>query len=335
MNNIAKKRTSLVSGFLVLLILVFYLANYNYSKIGKIFCVNSLDSSMKYGISIHWLDRYKIEVNDPADVDSDMDHDGLTLLNEYKNLTDPLDADTDKDGYNDGKEVRDGYNPRGEGRTDKDKDDLPDFWEEENGLSLENNDYNLDPDGDNLPNYLEYAHLTNPLKADTDGDGYTDSEEIKNGYDPAQPGDARLSYQLIINKIGATAPIIWSASDNEELMQEDLKKGVIIYPQTGVPGQSGNTVISGHSSNYTWVAGDYNYIFQDINSLGVGDEIVIKAAQNNGRTFEYKFKVSLKKVTTADDPQIFQKTTNSTLTISTCWPLGTRWKRLIVKAELQ
>ena len=43
----------------------------------------------------------------------DMDNDGLTAPEELKYGTDPLNPDTDGDGYNDGDEVKSGHNPNG------------------------------------------------------------------------------------------------------------------------------------------------------------------------------------------------------------------------------
>jgi len=45
-----------------------------------------------------------------------------------------------------------------------------------------------DPDKDGLSNLDEYTYNTNPTKKDTDGDGYSDKEEIDNGSDPLDPG---------------------------------------------------------------------------------------------------------------------------------------------------
>lgn len=48
---------------------------------------------------------------------SDTDNDGLSDYSEvYEYLTDPLNADSDQDGYLDGEEVKNGYNPKGEGK---------------------------------------------------------------------------------------------------------------------------------------------------------------------------------------------------------------------------
>jgi hypothetical protein len=46
----------------------------------------------------------------------------------------------------------------------------------------------LDPDLDGLTNAVERGYGTNPNKADTDGDGFNDGAEIKNGYNPTGAG---------------------------------------------------------------------------------------------------------------------------------------------------
>jgi len=51
-------------------------------------------------------------------------------------------------------------------------------------------DKNLDSDKDGLPDNIEKILGTNPYKADTDGDGYNDLQEIKSGYSPLIAGPA-------------------------------------------------------------------------------------------------------------------------------------------------
>jgi LPXTG-site transpeptidase (sortase) family protein len=92
--------------------------------------------------------------------------------------------------------------------------------------------------------------------------------------------------------------------------------------------------MSGHSSNYVWAKGGYNYVFKELNNLENGDIVKFKIVQKNGRIINFKYKVSEKFITTPDDAKIFEETTKPILTLSTCWPLGTNFKRLIVKAEL-
>ncbi len=315
---------------------IFYLINFDFkgsfSKKACLFCNKSL--AEQSGIPESWLQRYSLEVKNKEDIENDIDNDELSLLAEYQNSTNPLNPDTDGDGYNDGKEVRDGYSPIGEGKLDKDRDGLPDFWENKVGLSTTKDDSALDPDKDGLSNLLEFAHLTDPFKSDSDGDGFLDQAEIQNGYDPMVEGDARPALSIEIEKIDVTAPIVWTTSNNEKSLLKDLEKGVVRLPKTGIPAQEGNMVISGHSSNYVWAKGNYNYIFQNLNELIPGDKIILKTTQANGKVFEKTYIIKKKQVVKPDDPLIFENNEGlSEITLVTCWPLRTTWKRLIIKAE--
>lgn len=111
----------------------------------------------------------------------DTDGDGLFDREEVKVYkTDPLNSDTDGDGYLDGDEVKGGRNPKGQGMLYN----LP------GASSNDINDYSpidsdIDSDNDGLFDYQELnLYMTDPLNPDTDGDGYLDGEEVKNGYNP-------------------------------------------------------------------------------------------------------------------------------------------------------
>lgn len=207
-------------------------------------------------------------------------------------------------------------------------------WAKNRGLDKANNGLDADPDKEGLPNYLEYVHGTNPLASDTDGDKFTDRQEISNGYDPDASGDTKPIVEISIVKMNISAPMVWSKSENEEDMLKDLENGINHYPKSASPGQNGNMVISGHSSNYLWAKGDYNHIFKNLDDLTVGDVIAVKTIQKNGRVIIYSYKVKNKYATLPYDEKIFANTNEPTLTLSTCWPIGTNLKRLIVKAEL-
>lgn len=73
---------------------------------------NIVKDSDKDGLSDVEEEKLGLDINN---VDSD--NDGLFDREEVMvYLTNPLDSDTDKDGYLDGAEVRDGYNPNGTGK---------------------------------------------------------------------------------------------------------------------------------------------------------------------------------------------------------------------------
>jgi len=193
---------------------------------------------------------------------------------------------------------------------------------------------NTDWDNDGLSNDLETLHGTDPNAADTDGDGYADGREVKNGYDPAAPGDARPAVEVAIAKIGVTAPMVWSRSENEKDQLADLQNGVAHFAASASPGQIGNMIISGHSSNYFWVKSKYNHIFSKLNNLVPGDVVEVKTIQQNGKVFVYRYRITEKFTTVPNDARIFEDAGAPTLTLSTCWPIGSNARRLILKGSL-
>ncbi len=91
---------------------------------------------------------------------------------------------------------------------DTDKDGMPDLWEQQYGLNIDNAaDADEDSDQDGLSNLEEYLAGTNPLLADSDGDGYPDSFEKVFGTDPNAAATSPFSdvdknnpyYQSILN----------------------------------------------------------------------------------------------------------------------------------------
>jgi len=120
------------------------------------------------------IEVYTYDTNPTID---DTDSDGL-LDGEEVNIygTNPLNEDTDLDGLTDGEEVNNyGTDPLND---DTDFDTMPDYWEVVNSLNPLVNDTTLDPDLDNLVNIEEYSWDTDPQNPDTDGDGWSDGDEV-------------------------------------------------------------------------------------------------------------------------------------------------------------
>ncbi len=112
------------------------------------------------------------------DVYLDDDKDGLSNYQEkaiYQTFW--YDADTDKDGYNDGIEVANNYSPKHPQLTmreaDTDNDGLNDAWEIKLG--------------------------TNLMLRDTDNDGYLDSTEIYNNYSPTDPRATKITKRIEVS----------------------------------------------------------------------------------------------------------------------------------------
>lgn len=137
---------------------------------------------------------------------------------------------------------------------------------------------------------------------------------------------------LEIPKIHLRAPIILAATADKDKLQPLLLGGVVHYPGTPLPGESGNGVYIGHSSNYWWQSSDYNSVFALLDKLQAGDEITIHAGQNT-----YHYRVTEQKTVGKNAAEIFQAMSDdrAVITLVTCWPNGTDLKRFFVRAILQ
>ena len=133
---------------------------------------------------------------------------------------------------------------------------------------------------------------------------------------------------VIIPKINVNAPIQFPVTLNEADIQTSLRDGVAHYAGTAMPGQNGNIVIFGHSSNDWWQPGNYKFVFALLDRVAVGDTI-----QVNYNSKKYVYSVVSTKVVVPTDFSVVQPTTEPTLTLITCTPPGTSWKRLVVSAK--
>lgn len=109
--------------------------------------------------------------------DEDRDGDGLTDIEEVTRYhTDPWRVDSDGDTHNDGDEVFSGYSPRhGEKKLSE-----------------------VDSDNDGLTDEMELAVGSNLMIADTDGDGYSDGDEVLFGYSPTVPEPVQVRKRIEI-----------------------------------------------------------------------------------------------------------------------------------------
>jgi len=111
----------------------------------------------------------------------------------------------------------------------------------------------------------------------------------------------------------------------------DLKKSLIQYPNTALPGQLGNTVVFGHSVLPQFFnPKSYLTIFSTLFKLTQGDEILLKYDQ-----IQYRYLVEeMYEVTPADLSVLEQRFDGRYLTLITCSPPGTYLRRLIIRARI-
>ena len=106
--------------------------------------------------------------------------------------------------------------------------------------------------------------------------------------------------------------------------REELKKGPGHYPQTPMPGQLGNAAIAGHRTTYGGP-------FLEIDELEPGDEIIVTTPY--GR---FVYLTTTTEIVDADDWQVIATIdpTVASLTLTSCDPVGTASRRIIVHADL-
>lgn len=132
------------------------------------------------------------------------------------------------------------------------------------------------------------------------------------------------TYSLTIPRLGIDAATVQIGGD-------DLKKSLIAWPDSAPPGRFGNNIIFGHSELPQFAnPKSYSGIFTFLMDLAVGDEILV---DYDG--VRYRYLVSDKKVVEPTDISVLEQRFDSAyVTLITCVPPGTLWKRGIVRAKL-
>ena len=138
--------------------------------------------------------------------------------------------------------------------------------------------------------------------------------------------------ELDIPALKITVPLIWSADPKN--FETDLTSGVVHYPGTAMPGALGTSYISGHSSNYAWIKSKYNNIFAHLGDLKQYDSFTITVKNTAGKTVIFHYVISGSQIYSSSDQTQFASTGKSIVQLSTCWPIGTANKRLVVTGQL-
>lgn len=137
------------------------------------------------------------------------------------------------------------------------------------------------------------------------------------------------NFSVVIPKIGANARVIAGVDTaNEREYSAALKKGVAQALGTAFPGEGGHIFLFAHSTDYWWNVTSYNAVFYLLGKLVKGDTINIFY---KGERYVYRV-IDTKIVDPSEVEYITRKTNTEFLTLQTCWPLGTTFKRLLVFA---
>jgi sortase A len=123
--------------------------------------------------------------------------------------------------------------------------------------------------------------------------------------------------QIQIAAIGVNAPVVMGDG------WEQLKKGVAQHLGTANPGEQGNMVVSAHNDIF-------GELFKDLDKLVPGDTIVVLTQD---RTFTYT--VTGTQIVEPNRVDVMAQTSETTLTLISCYPYRVDNKRIVVSAILQ
>jgi sortase A len=170
--------------------------------------------------------------------------------------------------------------------------------------------------------------ITSLIKAEASSLAGVDYNNAQNWYPTINGGASTArsaTYTISIPKINVTDAVV-------STVDTDLKSHLVQYAGTPQPPDKGNTVIFGHSTlPQLFNPKDYTTIFANLHKIVIGDQVIVKS---EGVTYTYKI-VNISVVDPEDTSVLAQTPDTSYITIITCTPPGTVWKRLIVKAQLQ
>jgi sortase A len=150
--------------------------------------------------------------------------------------------------------------------------------------------------------------------------------------DPTAEVEVGPEPRLIIPKINVDVPVSYDVGVDHASQMAAMENGLAHFPIPGAnshPGEIGNTVLSGHSSNDLFDPGEYKFIFAQLEKLEPGDTIY---ANYEGKRYTYV--VTRKEVVRPNEVnKLVYPTDKPVMTLITCTPLGTAIDRLLVTAE--
>lgn len=310
------------------------------------------------GNYVKWMNQFFFDVNDEAiiSMDTDVSGNGLNNFEKYLLNLNPKVYSTRGD-VGDGQSVIQNINPwTGKQFTDEQKELVEKYINKE----LVSNRITAAALTRGVTKYAQYVNEDSPYYIDPetlreinrDNPVITEpGQAVSPGYVPnyqtgGSSGGTRnipaidtsnqvnqsIPAKLDIPANNISVPLVWTQDPKD--FDNDLKKGVVHYPGTAMPGQIGTAYISGHSSGYLWDKSPYKQVFAVLGQVKDGTSFTITLQLNNGKTVRYHYVVERRGEYAANDQAQFISTADSMVALSTCWPVGTIDRRLVLFAKL-
>ncbi|MGI5826541.1 MAG: sortase [Patescibacteria group bacterium] len=137
------------------------------------------------------------------------------------------------------------------------------------------------------------------------------------------------NFAIVIPRINAKAEVIANVNPaSEKEYQEALKYGVAHALGTGFPGGNDTIYLFAHSSNPLMPTDYSSAVFYLLKELAPKDQIIIFFSDQ-----KFIYEVAQNVITSANDTSWLTQNSGEKLVLQTCWPPGTRQKRLLVIAN--
>ncbi|RXZ82452.1 class D sortase [Paenibacillaceae bacterium] len=192
------------------------------------------------------------------------------------------------------------------------------YSEREQRMLLQDIEANLAQVGDipvARPAEDEYVSVSQLLTEEAEEPEEQQDEPVKEEVDVSDRAIAIIS----IDKINVKMPVLEGAT------KDNMRHAAAHLTETSVLGETGNAAIAAHRARTK------GRLFNRLNEVGIGDEIVVKTGSDK---FVYKvFKVSV--VEPTDVSVLNRNDTDKVLTLITCDPVVDPTHRLIVHAKIE
>ena len=156
-------------------------------------------------------------------------------------------------------------------------------------------------------------------------------KETTKNFITALPEPVIKGNNIEIPKIEIMAPILSVKEGSNTEYDVALKKGVVMFFNSVLPGKIGQTIILGHSAPSGWPKINYDWVFSKLNELETGDKVFI-----NYENKKYEYNISKKMFLNSGEEIPKSDLTNSSnvLLLISCWPPGVNQRRIAIEAYL-
>jgi LPXTG-site transpeptidase (sortase) family protein len=162
--------------------------------------------------------------------------------------------------------------------------------------------------------------------------------------------DGNAARYIVIPSIGIVTPVYGMSDTDVATRDADidtlvsgweirvnpyLKDGVLHYPRSATPGETGNMIVAGHSSYWKSDDGRYKTVFGNLMEMDTGEQVWVYERWDGGKYTRYVYRVTASYNTDPKDVNVLLPDGDKKIiTLFTCtpvWGLSGRW---IIRGEM-